>query len=85
MNTRTFDLICIAVIIITGVVAISVVQTSPHGKSLDIPGLDTNGEGLSTIQPLGLTLSLVILPDFGLMVAALVLVFKDESEPRPPT
>lgn len=82
MNARTFNLICVAVIIAVGAAAIAVVETSPHGSSLGIPGLE--GGELPVVQPLDLTLSLVILADFGLMVTALVWVFKDDPSARPP-
>lgn len=81
MNARTFNLLCVAAIIIVGAVAIAVVETSPNG-SQGIPGLE--GGALPAVQPLDLTLSLVILADFGLMLTALVWMFKDGPPSRPP-
>ena len=77
MNARHFNLFCIAVIVAVGAVAIVAVQTVPGGGSVSLAAL-TDG---ASFPPLDLTLSLVILFDFGLMVTALVWLFGDRTEP----
>lgn len=80
MNPRHLNLFCIAVIVAVGAAAIIGVQSVSGGGHVDMAGL-TAGSPLPTMD---LTLSLVILFDFGLLVAALVWVFRDEPGRGPP-
>ena len=76
MNARHFNLFCIAVIVAVGAAAILAVQSVPGGGHVSI-ALPTEG---ALFPSLDLALSLVILFDFGLMVAALVWLFGDRPE-----
>lgn len=78
MNARHFNLFCIAVIVAVGAVAIFAVQTVPGGGHVSLSALTDR----VSFPPLDLSLSLVLLFDFGLMVTALVWLFGSRTDPQ---
>ncbi len=78
MNARLFNLLCVAIVVAVGAAAIVMVQSGPDGGHFSLDGIG------SPLPQLDLGLSLVILFDFGLMITALVWVFKDGPEQGPP-
>lgn len=84
MNARTFNIICLAAIITVGALAITMVELSPNNIHFEFSSGAEGGSAAPLLQPLSVGVALAILLDVGLMLAGLIILFKDEPGPRSP-
>ena len=85
MNPRTFNFICIAVIIAVGAAAMFMVQASEEDRASESPiqaEIQEASSNAVVLQPLNLGLALAVVADLGLMTLGLVILFKDDIPGR---